>query len=484
MVRNLKKCQTPLITHSNVSRDHKAWVKNISRHLTTFLIILGSIILSTSLVYSQPQQFASLSVPQKEVIVGQPFYVKIIVYTPTWFTKAPDFGEYQVRNTFTLRTQRPLGNTETIDGKRFTTLSYEYVVFPLKAGKLDLPPLSVDFESPLEGDYKGKPFHVTTKGASIEILPIPNNDHNYSLFVANNISVSESWSNKFIDLKVGDVLERTIRISTNGTLANMIPPIAFDSLTWASTYSGKPSLSQTLDGKSLSSERMDKQTYLLEKEGTYEIPEIQIHYYNLNNRKWMSKTIASREIIVADNPDLYVLKTLQDSLAMGEKSYSDTKSKTTLIFGLSIKRFLVLFAIICLTLIGLIILIKKLFAWYKEYRVHYLASETHQFKLLIRAIKTQNPSQINDHLYQWLRKLDDKHPITTVNNLVNQIKNKELAETVNEFHRLSFSSGSEGNQSLDKRILTSLDEQLRTARKKWNQLQQNQLKFNFKSNHL
>jgi hypothetical protein len=97
-------------------------------------------------------------------VVGQSFNVRITVYTPTWFTKAPDFGEYQVDKSFTVKTDRARSNFETINGKRYTTLYFDYLVFPLQKGKLELPALSIQFESPDEGDYKGKPVTVLTKG--------------------------------------------------------------------------------------------------------------------------------------------------------------------------------------------------------------------------------------------------------------------------------------------------------------------------------
>jgi len=449
----------------------------LNQRMRNFIIFSILWLMITS-AFGQYDQFAHLTVSPNEVLTGQPFFVKIIVFTPTWFTKAPDFGEYQVNNSFTIRTERPLGGYETINGKRYTTLSYEYIVFPLKAGKLELPPLSVEFESPVEGDYKGKLVNVMTRGASIEILPIPNYDNSKPLFVANNVTISENWSKEFSGLKVGDVLERTLRISAYGTLANMIPPIAIDSLAWASTYLGKANLTQTINGKTVTSERIEKHTYLLEKEGSYMIPEIQLNYYNLKSRKWVMKTIPAKEITVADNPDLYVLKTLQDSLAMGERTFPEGEKRSTHIFGLSIKRFVSLVAIFCVSIAVIIFLLRKVFAWYKAYRASYLKSERYEFKQLIRAVHNQNSQQINDQLYQWLRKLDVKHPIISISVLVNIIENYELAETVNAFHKHEFGNFSKNEIELSgKNLMASLENQLKSARRKWFQLQQEQVKF-------
>jgi len=459
-------------------------LSTIMKRKVRILILCSILWLIMPFAFGQSNHFARLTVSPNEVITGQPFFVKIIVYTPTWFTRAPDFGEYQVNNSFTLRTERPLGGFETINGKRYTTLSYEYIVFPLKAGKLDLPPLSVEFESPLEGDYKGKPVKVATRGASIEILPIPDYDNSKPLFVANHVNITENWNKEFSNLKVGDVLERTLRISTKGTLANMIPPVAFDSLAWAGTYLGKANLSQSINGKTVTSERIEKQTYLLEKEGSYVIPETQLNYYNLRSRKWVLKTIPAKEITVADNPDLYMLKTLQDSLAVGEEALLAGEKRPIHIFGLSIKKFLSLTGIFFVSLAVLIFLLGKVLAWYKADRASYLASEHYQFKQLIRAIHTKNSSQINEQLYQWLRKLDVKHPIISIDMLVNIIENEELADTVNKFHMHSFGNHpSEENRLYDKGILVLLEKQLKSARRTYYQIERQRSTLKFGVDH-
>jgi hypothetical protein len=222
---------------------------------------------------------------------------------------------------------------------------------------------------------------------------------------------------------------------------------------------------------------------LLEKEGSWVIPEIQLGYYNLESRKWVMKTIPAKDITVADNPDLYMLKTLQDSLAMGENTFLEGEKRSTHIFGLSIKRFLSLVAIYCVSIAVIIFLLRKVLAWYKAYRTSYLESERYQFNQLIRAIRNQNPKQINDQLYQWLRKLDVKHPIISIYALVNVIENNELAETVNAFHKHEFGNFSKNeNEISDKNLMASLENHLKSARRRWFQLQQEQEQVNYNFN--
>jgi hypothetical protein len=208
------------------------------------LFLLTCFIISPSL--GAQTHFARLTTPNKQVVVGQSFNVRITVYTPTWFTKAPDFGEYQVDKSFTVKTDRARSNFETINGKRYTTLYFDYLVFPLQKGKLELPALSIQFESPDEGDYKGKPVTVLTNGASIEVKPLPDMSDSIPLFVATSAQLKETWNRPTTNLKVGDVLVRTIQINTVGTLSNMIPPTKQQNLNWASRYEDIPRLTQVI----------------------------------------------------------------------------------------------------------------------------------------------------------------------------------------------------------------------------------------------
>jgi hypothetical protein len=391
--------------------------------------------------------------------------VRITVYTPTWFTKAPNFGEYQVRHSFTVRTDRPQSMYETINGKRYTTLYYEYIVFPLKEGTLELPPLKVEFESPVEGDYKGKAIVVTTNGTSLEVLPIPENPENNPLFVASYVSLSENWNTNFSDLKVGDVLERTIRISSSGTLGNMIPPLDMDSITWASRYSGSASLSQNLSDKSLSSQRIEKYTYLLEEEGSYTLPEISTSYYHIQSRKWIKRTIPSKTISIAPNPDLYALKTLQDSLNAGAADIYWGDSKPLTVFGMSIKNFVVALASLLITCWVLILIWKQCILWYKAYRKRYLVSERYYFRQLLKVFQQMDNQQIDAYLYRWLSKLDRQKPIITISELENRVNSDKLVSAVNEFHRMEYSGKALKSNSPNYDTIKSLKKQLLIARK-------------------
>ena len=247
----------------------------------------------------------------------------------------------------------------------------------------------------------------------------------------------------------------------------MIPPTSSDTIAWASIYPGKPSLSQTITDNKVISERIEEYTYLLEKEGSYTLPEIKVAYYNLQSRKWIHRTLLKKEMNIADNPDLYALKTLQDSLNASDKQPLDSGKNPLSIFGLPLKKFSILFAIICIVTIGFVFLLKRVINWFKAHKAGYLISEKYQFKKLIWSIQQQNFNQINSNLYLWLNKLDDKKSIISVSELGALIQNNNLIDSVNELHKIEFRNNKGVRPSFGKDLLQTLVKDLRSARKSW-----------------
>ncbi len=175
----------------------------------TFIITL--IFVFNSFVYlsaqtKKPSAFASVKVYPTSVILNQPFKFTVSVFTETWFTKAPDVFDLQIPYSFTVSLGRPFSSYETIKGKRYTTLNYEYLIFPARVGEMEVPEITISFESPPEGDYKGVKISVKTPKRIINISGIPDDFKGEKWFVANSINVSQSWNRKLEDLKVGDFI--------------------------------------------------------------------------------------------------------------------------------------------------------------------------------------------------------------------------------------------------------------------------------------
>jgi hypothetical protein len=436
------------------------------------------------LATAQQDHFARLSVTSDRVLAGQAFRVKISVYTPTWFTRAPDFGEYQVANSFTLRTDRPQSTYETIDGKRYTTLNYEYLVFPMISGKLELPALEVAFESPVEGDYKGKPVTVRTNVASVQVTPLPGGPEGAPPFAAENVHLTQSWNRPLSDLRVGDMIELTIRINITGSLANMIPPLVMDTIDWASRYTKTPALLQSLSGSMVVASRTEKHTYLLEQDGTFSFPEIRISWYRIRTGTWESFTLEPISLTVADNPDLAILRTLQDSLMAETQTLKEEEdAQGTGLFGYSLKQVFTGLGVIGATVLLIIFTWQKSINWYRNYRARYRSSEPYHFYKLVKATRRLDLSHVNQNLYRWLDSHQSQLKVNSVNDLAEISGNPELSKAVDSFHRILYGTAESGKpKSTDRNVLNELRKHVRRSRKRISASKQDHIKYKYRFN--
>lgn len=449
------------------------------RRTLVWLLLLSS----SAMIHAQPEHFARLSVYPAQVVAGQSLQVTISVYTTTWFTKAPDFGEYQVPNSFTVRTDRPQSTYETINGKRFTTLNYEYMVFPMSPGPLELPAMKVTFESPEEGDYKGKPVTVKTNAVSLQIDPVPDKPEGVPFFVAEEVRISEEWSKPLTGLKTGDVLDRTIRIEATATLAHMIPPLQQDSVSWAGIYPKIPVLSQTILENTVDASRIEKFTFLLEKPGTFFCPEINVHYFHPDKKIWKSVKLESREIRVADNPDLQVLITLQDSLTMlAAEGGTPSGKKSRTFLGYSLKELSVGLLVLLIVAVSLVFGIRKGIAGYQAMRKAYIGSEKYLFKKILHAIQRDNLMQVNTCLYDWISLGNPSCNIIRLSDLATITGVPELEKDIYCLHRFLFGgSTDEHSEMTRKELLHHLKVSVSKARKR---LIENNLRTNRGRVHL
>lgn len=410
----------------------------IYRHLIFFTLLFAAAFSAKA----QKDHFAKLTASAEEVMAGQPFNVEVTVFTPTWFTKAPDFGDYNLKGAFTVRTGRPLGNHETLNGKRYTTLNYSYTVFPMMPGDLDLPALDFNFESPLEGDYKGKRVNVKTNAKKIKVLHVPDTPEGIPAFVAKDVSILQNWNIPLTNLKIGDVIEQTLTIDAVGTLANIIPPTDFDTIVWASRYSRSPKLLQSVTEKPITATRIETYTWLLEKPGTFKTPAIIINWYDLDSKKWKSNTIAPVEIEVADNPNLAMLKSLQDSLMMSSQHIAHGESDNKMmVFGLSIQQLILAIIFTGLFIVFIIFSYRKISYWRQKNQEEYLSSEQYFFDELVRSFKSSNLSEVNSRLYAWIDHLNRTTPIHNVSELAQITNNISLQNSIANFQKSLFGNG-------------------------------------------
>lgn len=344
--------------------------------------------------------FARVAVSPREGVVRQPYKVTITVHSSTWFAKPLQFTNLQIDNAFIIPFTRTVSGINYINNKKYATLSFYYVVFPYKTGQLTIPALQINAEIPPEGDFKGVPTTIRTKEQSIKINSIPNSKEDKVWTVAENIRVREKWSKPLKDIKVGDVLERTITIDANGTLPTFIQPITINEIESCSIYPKEPELQDKRDNTNVHGLRIEHYSYLFEKEGEILIPEQEVLWWNPNTKRSYKRSLEGKIIQVAPNPNLEMMESLKDSLmAMNTPAQvlEEEKSIPWLRLG-------VLIALVGIVLFFGSKFVLPLIKGFKRNRAAYLQSEAFYYKQAIGALQGENSHEIIRSLYVWFDK--------------------------------------------------------------------------------
>jgi len=349
--------------------------------------------------FAQVNVFATAKLDRNSVYPQQPIKASITVYTETWFTKPLNIENIQVSNAFLFPFKRTLSAMREINGKKYASLEFYYLIFPYQEGNYVLPEVRIGVESPPVGDYKGQSIQVNTQSLPFAVKELPDAFAGESWFVANDVSISEKWNRSLNDLKVGDVVERTIQVNAKGTLPNFIPDLNIEEEDFANVYKKSPEIEDKRSNQSANGLKSQTFLYLFNKSGTYSIPEVRIDWWNPYASRAYFKLISEQEITVAENPDLGMLATLQDSLSQVQTI--DVGQQVTEVSWLEKYWTYVIAGILCLPI--LIYARRLLLRWMihlKNLRDKRINSESYAFQHLI----TKKGQDFDFALHQWWAK--------------------------------------------------------------------------------
>ena len=383
---------------------------------------------------AQGHLFSDVKISQSSVYVGQPVEVTVSVYTSTWFTKGVNPGNIKVNDAFTVYF-RSVSSTKKINGKTYAGVQMIFNVFPYNDEDIEFPSLDINVETPDDNDFKGNQRTVKTKARKIKVKPVPPGYDKSEWLVAYSMTVRDNWTGNKTKVKVGDVLERSIVREVSGTISEFIPPINWDTIPGVSLYPARSEVNNNKSKTAISASRTDAVRYLFEKEGEISIPEKVLLWWNPNQNKMYKRTLKELNITVLLNPDLGMLESVRDSLAVSVSSQSEATNKKPelTILGLSIKQF----AIALVSILLLIYLIIKAGISLRrnivERREKYHNSELYYFHQFKEALNKKDKESIVQALYRWVDQMGLGEP--TLQYFVESFGNNELTEGMKLFEQ-------------------------------------------------
>lgn len=218
-----------------------------------------------------------------------------VVYTLKFFHKGsllsgnirpPKFDDALVEQ---LKEQSVYG--KTINGQQYTVYEWQYAFFPQSSGQLIIPGPSFTGMLQLRGGQKG--VRALAEPVSIEVLPKQAKEGVYWL-PASSVKLSQKWVNLPKTIHVGDSIRRIITLEVEGLKVSQLPEIKSQNGQNYKVYPDTADQKQSVTSDGIKSIVSLSQAVVPSSEGTLQLEDITIHWWNTNTKK-METTVLKTE---------------------------------------------------------------------------------------------------------------------------------------------------------------------------------------------
>lgn len=246
--------------------------------------------------------------PSGAVMVGQPVTLTVEILVPTWFLKAPKFPTFlDVPNAIAEYLEGSNVNlSERIGSDTWAGLSRQYRVYPQLPGKVEIPPVEISIVYALPDTRPSEPLTVSSRPQTVTAR-IPSQAADLGYFISTSkFTLEQALDPDPKDLKVGESLTRTITMTVAESSTMMLPPVTFKPIEGLAVYPAPPIIKDTGGerGEARIGTRVDEATYIVEEEGDYALPEIELQWWDLGAGRLRAAKLPSIAFNAVPNPDL------------------------------------------------------------------------------------------------------------------------------------------------------------------------------------
>jgi hypothetical protein len=268
------------------------------------------------------------------------------------------------------------------------------------------------------------------------VKPIPPDFTGDQWLVATGLTVNDRYPKNVTEVKAGDVWTRSITRTAYGTVAELIPPMDWDSIPGISQYPSRSQVESHKTKTAIYATRTETMRYLFTEEGDVTIPAKTIYWFHPAREKLYKKTLPEISLKVIPNPDLGMVKSIRDSLNVqltSETAEIQAEDQPLSILGLTLAQFSIGTAMSLLLLWLIIKGLNLLVHYLRKKRKDYLHSERYYFRRFKKALHTKKLKSIENALYGWLDQLSIREP--SAYGLADIVGLKDLENEVRKLHR-------------------------------------------------
>lgn len=195
-----------------------------------------------------------------------------------------------------------------VNGVDYSVTERKYALFPQKSGALTIKPLVLTADVLANNRTMSNSFfnssvtrtkRVESKSITLDVKPAPATFTGAHWLPAEQLELTEQWSGDITQMKVGEPLTRTLTVrakaATVGQLPELSMAMAHDAL---KSYPDQPVLQEQKNADGLLAIREEKIALMPSKAGTYQLPAIEIPWFNTQTQKMVMAKIPETTLTV------------------------------------------------------------------------------------------------------------------------------------------------------------------------------------------
>lgn len=196
---------------------------------------------------------------------------------------------------------------KNIKGTTYEVVERVYALFPQESGELVIPSLMFrgDIGVPRHGFFSdpfmrqhGKTVVKRSKPITLAIKPIPQAFTGKDWLPAKLVRIEEHWSNDPNRINAGEPVTRILKLIAEGLPASQLPLLETEISDEILQYPDQPTFSENYIRSGIKGMREDKIAMIINKADDYELPAIQIPWWNTETETMELAELPARTIAV------------------------------------------------------------------------------------------------------------------------------------------------------------------------------------------
>ncbi|HEY3516566.1 MAG TPA: hypothetical protein VGL98_05915, partial [Gammaproteobacteria bacterium] len=195
--------------------------------------------------------------------------------------------------------------TTTRGGRMFNVRERRYAIFPQQPGALTVGPVTYEaMVIPDRGFSRVQRFRSDVLELTVQpaVAP-PSTLQGAAWLPAQQVTLTEQWSEPDSDLAVGIPRTRTIVVEGVGLLDTQLPEIPLASQAGVRQYADRPELAREITAQGFKSRRSVSYAVIAQTPGDITLAAIKLPWWNINTQRWEVAELPPRTLRVAPSAD-------------------------------------------------------------------------------------------------------------------------------------------------------------------------------------